>query len=803
MAEILREGFESGKWTHDVRVFPVGSEPYDVQLGNVFTPTNWTFWFRHDPGTWDQPEARYCWKSGDPVRLHSGEGAYMWFSFHRCHDAGLMRRVIVEPGSHLHLTAWAHAWSNHRIDGHEGCYNDPRCSCGVGEDQAALSPTEVPPLSGDPWNDAIGNSLSVVGIDPAGGTDPFADTVMWGQPLYIYNGYAQLSASVEPGTSAIVTIFLRNSTLWPFKHNDIYWDDAVLEATDVLPPPPPGKCVPPRVQYARTYILLPQTVDTYEAMEWRTAAAIATADDLVTIGHSADDAGVGPLDRTVVAVNPASWTGEADDLRAFYDEYYAGVEYVHVDAGTPWEMAIGLLPGLGGEDIALAQTDPRWAGYDFGEHPGGGTFGGYGCFVTGLAIILRKAYQRAVIPPMLDKLLVASRAAFTDDNILVWDAATDLFPVFTDCIKNNKHYSAAELAGLLAQGWEIILRRADGKHFVYLESVEGDILHIIDTWDGKRKIKTAADHAGVRAARTSQPVPPPPPPSSGSLISLHLQTMVEGVLEFVAAVKPGVIKVFQMEDARAIKAASPETKVVLRYFTDKQDLGNPDKIAAARAYIATFRDSLETNAEWIDYVESWNETVCSNNPDSIRNAVAFDVAFADALAETGLPVAPALLTVAVGNPLESEVELLLPAVRKAIQYNGLVSYHAYWPDAPDKTYLESDWQWYAGRWTEWDKVFNMRGLYPSYYFGEMGAVGATSDLALLPTEGWRSSDCCGGKWDRYLAELIAFSEMVAEWNVSHSNRALGGTIFTTGGWGWDSFEIGRAEMEDLSRWLKD
>jgi len=132
-----------------------------------------------------------------------------------------------------------------------------------------------------------------------------------------------------------------------------------------------------------------------------------------------------------------------------------------------------------------------------------------------------------------------------------------------------------------------------------------------------------------------------------------------------------------------------------------------------------------------------------------------------------------------------------------------VSYHAYWPDAPDKTYLESDWQWYAGRWTEWDKVFNMRGLYPSYYFGEMGAVGATSDLALLPTEGWRSSDCCGGKWDRYLAELIAFSEMVAEWNVSHSNRALGGTIFTTGGWGWDSFEIGRAEMEDLSRWLKD
>ncbi|HQE98297.1 MAG TPA: hypothetical protein PLG06_01010, partial [Anaerolineae bacterium] len=57
-----------------------------------------------------------------------------------------------------------------------------------------------------------------------------------------------------------------------------------------------------------------------------------------------------------------------------------------------------------------------------------------------------------------------------------------------------------ELQRLLEDGWEIILRRADGGHFVYLERVEDDTLHIIDTWDGKRKAHAASAYRGVRAA---------------------------------------------------------------------------------------------------------------------------------------------------------------------------------------------------------------------------------------------------------------------------------------------------------------
>jgi len=182
-------------------------------------------------------------------------------------------------------------------------------------------------------------------------------------------------------------------------------------------------------------------------------------------------------------------------------------------------MATKLMPILG-EDIALGQTDPRWADYDFGEHPDKPadeeSIGRYGCFLTGLAIILRKVYQRDVTPPLLDKLLVAARAAYVSDNIMMWGSAVPLFPAFDDSIKDNDQRSARQLKELMSDGWEIILRRADGGHFeiilrradgghfVYLEDVKGDVLHIIDTWDGKRKEKAAGEYKGIRAAHVRE-----------------------------------------------------------------------------------------------------------------------------------------------------------------------------------------------------------------------------------------------------------------------------------------------------------
>jgi len=99
------------------------------------------------------------------------------------------------------------------------------------------------------------------------------------------------------------------------------------------PKPVPTSSVPnrgrPRVQYKRTYVLLPPGA----GREWAAAVVDATWDrHRYTVGSSADDAGIGDLDeRGLVAVNPSGWPS---NLRSFFERYYAGVEYSAVEADT-------------------------------------------------------------------------------------------------------------------------------------------------------------------------------------------------------------------------------------------------------------------------------------------------------------------------------------------------------------------------------------------------------------------------------------------------------------------------------------
>jgi hypothetical protein len=318
-------------------------------------------------------------------------------------------------------------------------------------------------------------------------------------------------------------------------------------------------------------VLLPRIEDTAERLDWRIAAAIGASEQMSILGQPLDD-GLFELCRgSLIAVNPATWgehapawlgqrsedmhkamgrqglleivtqllpgqplegmAGEQDeDSRVSTDLDVPRTEHRVVEAGTPWEMAVQLLPPLE-DDIALAQTDRRWAAYDFGEHPdqNAETIGRYGCFLTALAIILRKVYQRDLLPPVLDKLLVVARAAYINDNIMAWEGAVSLFPVFDDKIKDNRRRSARELQRLMQDGWEIVLRRADGGHFVYLEAVEGDVLHIIDTWDGVRKQKRASNYLGIRAAHLKSGPAPPAPPKV--LVGLHDQAGGEWMVQ--------------------------------------------------------------------------------------------------------------------------------------------------------------------------------------------------------------------------------------------------------------------------------
>ncbi|RME38059.1 MAG: M23 family metallopeptidase, partial [Thermoflexia bacterium] len=101
----------------------------------------------------------------------------------------------------------------------------------------------------------------------------------------------------------------------------------------VLPPSPPPTQGLPRIQYGRTYVLLPPRT----GVAWARAVVAATWDARrFTLGGSADDAGIGDLEfRRVLAINPAEWGG---NLQAFFERFYPGVVYIPVEAATPEEL---------------------------------------------------------------------------------------------------------------------------------------------------------------------------------------------------------------------------------------------------------------------------------------------------------------------------------------------------------------------------------------------------------------------------------------------------------------------------------
>jgi len=92
----------------------------------------------------------------------------------------------------------------------------------------------------------------------------------------------------------------------------------------------------PRVQYERTYVLLPPNADA----AWARAVVQGAWDEKrYTIGSSADDAGIGDVNvRRVIAVNPQEWPGSLS-LADFFKQHYPDVEYRPVTATSPEELA--------------------------------------------------------------------------------------------------------------------------------------------------------------------------------------------------------------------------------------------------------------------------------------------------------------------------------------------------------------------------------------------------------------------------------------------------------------------------------
>lgn len=237
---LLQNGdFERGwEGTHRrVLVIPTQGQAYWREAGEIACPAGWNPWYRHglpvehDPQNgvgWAAPEVRPCGLTPDPARVRNGQFGCLVFTFSRIHDAGLFQQVSVTPGARLKLSAYAHAWSNAWGSPHE---SDPRWSEGSRVGYNPFFAEEGTPG----LDDAERNFTFRLGIDPTGGTDPYAPTVVWGKGAHIYNAYYPVPPVETTAQADKVTVFLRSRCLWPFKHNDAYWDDVVLEIVGALP----------------------------------------------------------------------------------------------------------------------------------------------------------------------------------------------------------------------------------------------------------------------------------------------------------------------------------------------------------------------------------------------------------------------------------------------------------------------------------------------------------------------------------------------------------------------------------------
>jgi hypothetical protein len=781
-------GFEAEGWTNETHIFPVGDEPYITEISNIFAPENWVAWFVHDPDIYDQPEMRDT-RAVDPDRMRSGEKGFLCFTFYRRHNAGIMQTVGVEPGKKYEFSAWAHAWSNWQDGPHP---DDPGWSDHEHDGYAFvyLAPDET-------LGEGDRNFSFLVGIDPYGGEDPTADSVVWGEVRHIYGGSNGEFGRVEVeavAESDTITVFLRSVVMMPFKHCDAYWDDASLVVVEEIPDV--------REDYKRVYVLLPPTA----GVEWFEAAARGSFISRSTIGFSADDAGIGRLsERVVRAVNPDEW---GDDLQAFFEMYYPGVTYAPLYVDTPEELEAALkekpFPPRPPDyadwfDYLLCQCDPSWNDVPFGDSECNQTIGQAGCFIACLAMAQNIYGLRTSANPL------TVDAELGDDG---YDGCVAL-PSAIESELGLSITSSGDLDAHLVSGEVAMIevQRPTLQHFVLAVEVlpDGDYL-VLDPWHGSvgplSELYEGIESSRLLSANVTDP-PEPPPVDWGDTVAhigLHHQSGTPNADDFVEMAKPRVCKIFGIGDTAWIQAASPDTRIVWRRWADDiigALLAMPT-VAAVEYWINLISPELEAVAGQFTqnklYVESpLNEVGIWVD----QRAVDFEAHYARRLPERFPHCRAVCLLIPIGNPPGDEaqfrayVDFMTPVAQAVYDTSGMLGYHAYYGADPTHDWFESTYPGMAGRWERMDAIWRESGIFCQWALTEGGVAAADNNgYGLAVGQGWKGDQCMEGDEARYLTSLMQYEEAIGAWNAAHSDRCGGVCIFTSPGDGaWESFGV--------------
>lgn len=183
-------------------------------ISQIQVPAGWTpWWGEAAEGDPEWKNQRPEWKPAEgvyyPTRVHSGERAIQWHKSYATFLSGAYQQVNVPANAPLRFSAYGQAWS---------CADWNQC-----QDSTSYDPANVGMR---------------IGIDPTGGTNPWAASVVWsawGNPLDAWAPFS-VEASAQ---GSVVTVFLYSNPDWPKQNQDVYYDDASLVVIGAAPPPAP------------------------------------------------------------------------------------------------------------------------------------------------------------------------------------------------------------------------------------------------------------------------------------------------------------------------------------------------------------------------------------------------------------------------------------------------------------------------------------------------------------------------------------------------------------------------------------
>ena len=188
---------------------------------NIRTANGWTAWWLpegNEGGEAGQPEYKPITPDVDAYRILEGDASQCWFIRWRVMNGGIAQQVSVGAGKRVTFRAPFHVW------------------CSQSDD----------PIADD------GELYVRVGIDPRGGTDPQAPSIVWGEWTRGTRAWQTIGVSTVAETDTI-TVYVQAWNKWPVAHNDVYVDEVELEVEGTTEPPVEPPVEPPAPGEGTTY----------------------------------------------------------------------------------------------------------------------------------------------------------------------------------------------------------------------------------------------------------------------------------------------------------------------------------------------------------------------------------------------------------------------------------------------------------------------------------------------------------------------------------------------------------------------